>query len=323
MTLFEECLEALEEYKIIYKPEADAILSNLHWDFFGRLELTEYSSWREINDEEADYQINQLGLTSFIVFDDGDLPIVKTQISRIMNNWDDIEVVSANIWLVSEDLKTIIEFYHDGSILLIKNSSLSRNELIDLTRKLCLSDGTEEELKKYFQILDLNVPYPNVLELIYPSDNNKTFTPEEIVETALSYDWRKNQNIIFNNSMIELISCSVSSRQDIVFSELLKRISELYMRLPQTMNGILSPKQIASKNKIKLDFCETAVDMVNCCVKIENFIKEKYPNRIFQSYFEFRNNVGLFTFHAMLANCDYIPNEKIVELAYPIRKNTF
>ena len=64
--------------------------------------------------------------------------------------------------------------------------TLSRQELIELVRKIINVEGTEEEIDEWEQELKANVPHPEVSGLIfYPEDED--VTPEEIVDEALSY----------------------------------------------------------------------------------------------------------------------------------------
>lgn len=62
---------------------------------------------------------------------------------------------------------------------------LTREQLVDLVRKIMNSKGTEQEIDDREAELQRNVPHPEVSGLIfYPQ---VPMTPEEIVEIALAY----------------------------------------------------------------------------------------------------------------------------------------
>ncbi|MFC7443160.1 bacteriocin immunity protein [Laceyella putida] len=61
----------------------------------------------------------------------------------------------------------------------------TKEELIELVRKIVNAEGTEEELDEMLDLLERRVPHPEVSDLIYWDERN--LTPEEIVEEALDY----------------------------------------------------------------------------------------------------------------------------------------
>lgn len=65
----------------------------------------------------------------------------------------------------------------------MKHEKLSRDELIDLVRKIIDCDGSEEEIDEMVFLLEENVVDPEIINYIYYDDK----TPEEIVELALAY----------------------------------------------------------------------------------------------------------------------------------------
>jgi hypothetical protein len=61
---------------------------------------------------------------------------------------------------------------------------VSREELINLVKELYNSKGkTEEEENRLLELLEKNVPHPDVSDLIYWED----LTPEEVIDKALAY----------------------------------------------------------------------------------------------------------------------------------------
>ncbi|MGW0828431.1 bacteriocin immunity protein [Streptomyces sp. NPDC002845] len=63
---------------------------------------------------------------------------------------------------------------------------LSRDQLVELVRRIVTFDGTEEEVDAMEQLFEESVPYPGAYSLIYRHDPE--LTPEEVVDTALSYE---------------------------------------------------------------------------------------------------------------------------------------
>nr|WP_303266100.1 bacteriocin immunity protein [Streptomyces sp. NA02536] len=67
---------------------------------------------------------------------------------------------------------------------------LTRDQLVELVRKIMVTNGTEEEDDKLVEILEANVPHPRVLNLIYHPDAEgftDDLTAEEVVDTALAH----------------------------------------------------------------------------------------------------------------------------------------
>jgi hypothetical protein len=64
---------------------------------------------------------------------------------------------------------------------------LSRMELVELVRKICAAEGTEEEQEDMLTLLQSSVPHPEVSDLIYFPPEGDELTPEEIVDRALAY----------------------------------------------------------------------------------------------------------------------------------------
>ena len=62
----------------------------------------------------------------------------------------------------------------------------SKEELIELVRKIMECEGTEEEIDNWLSEVKGNVNHPAVSDLIFYPENDDV-TPEEIVEEALSY----------------------------------------------------------------------------------------------------------------------------------------
>lgn len=82
--------------------------------------------------------------------------------------------------------------------------------------------------------------------------------------------------------------------------------------------------EIAKHNTVLLDEYGSFEDMLNVVINFERYLKHLYPNGYFQSYFIMKDNQKpALSFHHYSPNGDWIRNKEILELIYPVRKNTF
>ena len=51
---------------------------------------------------------------------------------------------------------------------------LTREELIDLVNKIIECEGSEEEIDEMIEVVKRNVPYPDISDLIYWSEDELT-----------------------------------------------------------------------------------------------------------------------------------------------------
>lgn len=117
MTLFEECIAVLQKYSIIEdKKLENQILSNLHLTFYGKVDFSKYADSHEVDLDEIRLLSGEREY--YVVWSDCTIPIIKCNIIEILNNIDDVLAVSFDTWLISIDMKQIIEFYHEGDITL-------------------------------------------------------------------------------------------------------------------------------------------------------------------------------------------------------------
>lgn len=67
---------------------------------------------------------------------------------------------------------------------------LSKHELIALVTKLLRAEGSDDEIHQWLELVERNVPHPEVQNLIYWSNRyglGDSPSAEDIVEQALSY----------------------------------------------------------------------------------------------------------------------------------------
>lgn len=63
--------------------------------------------------------------------------------------------------------------------------TLNKEELIKIVEKIINAEGSEEELDDLIDVLEKNVPHPNVSDLIFW--NEEELSAAEIVEEAFKY----------------------------------------------------------------------------------------------------------------------------------------
>lgn len=62
---------------------------------------------------------------------------------------------------------------------------LSKEELVELLKKLISGIGTEEQDELWLKQIEQSVPHPEVVNLIFWDERN--LSPEEIIDEALAY----------------------------------------------------------------------------------------------------------------------------------------
>ena len=67
----------------------------------------------------------------------------------------------------------------------IMAEKLTKEVLVRLVERIQNAEGTEKEIDDLIDLLQESVPYPNVSDLIFYSENE--MTAEEIVEVAMAY----------------------------------------------------------------------------------------------------------------------------------------
>ncbi|ACX64613.1 MULTISPECIES: bacteriocin immunity protein [Bacillales] len=65
------------------------------------------------------------------------------------------------------------------------NELLTKAQIVDLVTRLYNGEGSEEEAGEWINLLQRNVPHPDISNLIFWPEED--LTPEEIVEKALNY----------------------------------------------------------------------------------------------------------------------------------------
>lgn len=117
ITLLEEYIATLKSYSIINdKKLEEKILSNLKLTFYGKADFSKYADAHEISLNEIHMLPGEREY--YVIWTDAEIPIIQCNIDDILENIDDVLAVSFDTWLMSVDMKRLIEFYHEGDITL-------------------------------------------------------------------------------------------------------------------------------------------------------------------------------------------------------------
>lgn len=122
--LLEECIKALGgEANILNDSQGDLISDTLNDKFhFGShgVNLTKYKNAIPLGSiHDVDEAIRNT--SCFIIWDEYSLPVVKSNISIIWENIDDVTAVSFDTYIFDVDFNWLIEFHHEGKITLVYN----------------------------------------------------------------------------------------------------------------------------------------------------------------------------------------------------------
>jgi hypothetical protein len=125
MTLLDECIEALGSKVIVYDKKLSSEISH-------ELQtLVSFTNWGRIDSDKLIkiYQIESiddlLRIVSeknicnsefYIMWNDASCPVIKAELSIIIDKIDDVTAVSFDTWLFNFENRYVVEFYHEGDI---------------------------------------------------------------------------------------------------------------------------------------------------------------------------------------------------------------
>ncbi|GHT11856.1 hypothetical protein FACS189426_14380 [Bacteroidia bacterium] len=116
MTLYEDCLNALDEYKELSQQESarivnDVIEEKIKFTWYGRID------WDIIKNKQVIESFEQLkGLSDrdvYLFWDDAEYPVLITKLKHIVNHWDDVWCLGFRTWIVSIEMDFFLEFYDE------------------------------------------------------------------------------------------------------------------------------------------------------------------------------------------------------------------
>ena len=123
MSLLEECINSLKimDKQIILENNCKQLIINnmknlVQFNKWGRIEWIQYINVIDIETS----QLHKIKGDFYIIWNEIELPILKTNMRNILDNLDDVLAVDYDTWLLACDNSSIIEFYHNGDIKLLK-----------------------------------------------------------------------------------------------------------------------------------------------------------------------------------------------------------
>lgn len=84
----------------------------------GRVDFSKFKFKTNINTIDSICELIKNSTEVYVMWDEVNLPCLKSELKDIIKFIDDITAVSFDTWVVSLDYNTIIEFYHEGEIKL-------------------------------------------------------------------------------------------------------------------------------------------------------------------------------------------------------------
>lgn len=92
----------------------DLLFDSLEFGYHG-IDWSKYSNSTEIeNIKEFDLVLSES--KCYIVWDEYGLPVVESNFNKVVQNLDDVTVLSFDTWLISLNFNWVLEFHHEGKI---------------------------------------------------------------------------------------------------------------------------------------------------------------------------------------------------------------
>lgn len=122
--LFTECITSLHGCEIVSLEQSDVLFEQMKDTFsmtnYGHINWKKEQNFVTLEDISDIYKVCNLSKEYYIIWDQKDIPCVSCQLATILAYLDDVLAVAFDTWLLSKDKKEVIEFYHEGKIVLGK-----------------------------------------------------------------------------------------------------------------------------------------------------------------------------------------------------------
>ncbi|VYU67853.1 hypothetical protein [Clostridium tertium] len=119
--LLQECIESTGG-KVLNYDDGNKILeeiqSKIPFRLNGRVDFSRFKYKNNINTISSINELIKSSTEFYVMWDEENLPCLKSELKDIINSIDDVTAVSFDTWAVSSDYNIIIEFYHEGEITL-------------------------------------------------------------------------------------------------------------------------------------------------------------------------------------------------------------
>ena len=126
MSLLDECIEALgENVHILLDKKREQVLSDFESSFpftkWGRIEWEKVDYHAEVNTVDKivsflNKNIDKYNNIIYVIWDEGTLPIIQSDLDKIFEVIDDVTAVSFDTWIYSPSSGYVVEIFHDGKV---------------------------------------------------------------------------------------------------------------------------------------------------------------------------------------------------------------
>lgn len=133
MALLDECIQALGDQATVLHDAESTSISDRMVDMFP---VTRWAriDWEKIEDKTmldrddvsgtaATLLRRDLDREVYAIWDDGALPVLRAPLRVVLNNLKQVRAVSFDTWIFSPDGGFVIEFYHEGEVMLGRRST--------------------------------------------------------------------------------------------------------------------------------------------------------------------------------------------------------
>ena len=119
--LLQECVDSTGG-KFLNYDEGSKILEEIQekipFGLYGRVDFSKFKTKYNIIEISSLSELIKDSVEFYVMWDEVNLPCLKSELKDIIRCIDDVTAVSFDTWVVSLDYNIIIEFYHDGQIML-------------------------------------------------------------------------------------------------------------------------------------------------------------------------------------------------------------
>jgi hypothetical protein len=126
MSLIDECIEALSDsVHILTESDRDQVLNEFENSFpftkWGRIDWEKMTCHAVVNtvDDIISFlkqKTNKYSNDVYVIWDEGTLPIIQTNLDKVLEAIDDVTAVSFDTWIFASFSGFVIEVFHDGEV---------------------------------------------------------------------------------------------------------------------------------------------------------------------------------------------------------------
>ena len=126
MSLLDECIKALgERVNILSNRDRERVLEDFTSSFpiteWGRIDWEKVTNHIKVNTIDDVFSfliqnINEYSHDIYVIWDEGTLPIIHSNLDKVFEVIDDVTAVSFDTWIFSPSSGYVLEIFHDGEV---------------------------------------------------------------------------------------------------------------------------------------------------------------------------------------------------------------